>query len=100
MKKDRDSIESYTGADVFADLGFSPAEAQALHVQSDLMIALIKFIDAKKLTVARATKLLGLTPSRFGALRKGKLNEFTISQLVELLAKAGLKVDIRVSKAA
>ncbi len=100
MKNGREMIESYTGTDVFADLGFSPPESQALHVQSDLMIALIKFIEGKKLTADRAAKLLGLTPSRLVDLRKGKLNEFSINQLVELLAKAGLRVDIRVSKAA
>jgi predicted XRE-type DNA-binding protein len=100
MKNGQESIESYTGVDVFADLGFPPGESQALHVQSDLMIALIKFIARKKLTAAGAAKLLGLTPSRFADLRKGKLNEFSINQLVELLAKAGLRVDIRVSRAA
>ena len=100
MKNGPATIESYTGTDVFADLGFSPPESQALHVQSDLMIALIKFIEDKKLTAASAAKLLGLTPPRLADLRKGKLNEFSINQLVELLAKAGLRVDIRVSEAA
>jgi len=64
------------------------------------MIALIKFIEGKRLTAARAAKLLGLTPSRVADLRRRKVNEFSIDQLVELLAKAGLGVDIRVSKAA
>ena len=100
MKNGREMIESYTGTDVFADLGFSRPESRALHVQSDLMIALIKFIEGKKLTSARAAKLLGLAQSRLADLRKGKLNAFSINQLVELLAKAGLRVDIRVSKAA
>ena len=100
MKNGHESIESYTGADVFADLGFSRHESQALHVQSDLMIALIKFIEGKRLTAASAAKLLGLTPSRVADLRKRKLNEFSTDQLVELLAKAGLRVDIRVRKAA
>ena len=100
MTKSHEMIKSYTGTDVFADLGFSPPESQALHLQSDLMIALIRFIKSKKLPAARTARLLGLTPSCLADLRKGKLNEFSLDQLVELLAKAGLKVDIRVSKAA
>ena len=86
--------------DVWDDLGLKPAEAQNLRMRSAMLRALEDFIEGNNLTPARAAKLLGVTEARVADLAKGKINAFSLSDLVKLLAKAGLRVDIQVRKAA
>ncbi len=88
------------GVDVFTDLGFAPAEAENLRIRSAMMRALVSFIRQKKLTQARAAKLLGVTQPRVSDLMRGKIYLFSIDNLVVLLAAAGLRVDLRVKKTA
>ena len=86
--------------DVFADLGFPPAEAENLRIRSAMMQALVSFIRENKLTQVRAAKLLGITQPRVSDLMRGKIYLFSIDNLVVLLAAAGLRVDLKVKKAA
>jgi predicted XRE-type DNA-binding protein len=88
------------GVDVFTDLGFAPAEAENLRIRSAMMRALVTFIREKKLTQARAAKLLGVTQPRVSDLIRGKIHLFSIDSLVILLASTGLRVDLKVKKAA
>jgi predicted XRE-type DNA-binding protein len=57
MKPAPENILGSSG-NVFLDLGFSPDEAAILQMRADLMAALRKVIKAKKLTQAKAAKLL------------------------------------------
>jgi predicted XRE-type DNA-binding protein len=85
---------------VFEDLGFEPEEAENLRIRSTMMRALIRFIRDRKLTQSSAAELLGATQPRISDLMRGKIHLFSIDSLVNLLAAAGLRVDIRVRKAA
>ena len=89
---------SKSGANVFADLGFAPAEAENLRIRAAMTRALIGFVRTSKLTPARAAKLLRVSPPRFSDLMSGKIYLFSIDNLVDLLAAAGLRVDLRVKK--
>jgi predicted XRE-type DNA-binding protein len=86
--------------DVFSDLGFTPAEAENLRIRSAMMRALISFIRKKKFTQARAAKLFGISQPRVSDLMRGKIHLFSIDNLVKLLAAAGLRVDVKVKRAA
>lgn len=86
--------------DVLTDLGFAPAEAQNLRIRSAMMRALVSFIRDERLTQAHAARLLGITQPRVSDLMRGKIHLFSIDNLVVLLAAAGLRVDLRVRKAA
>ena len=87
-------------ADVFSDLGFTPAEAENLRIRSAMRRALVGFIRREKLTQAAAARLLGVTQPRVSDLMRGKIQVFSIDNLVRLLAAAGLRVDVRVKKVA
>ena len=52
------------------------------------------------MTQARGAKLLGVTQPRVSDLMRGKIHLFSIDSLVILLAAAGLRVDLKVNKAA
>ena len=99
MKKTQ-RIPVHYSTDLWADLGFKPVEAQDLRIRSHMMIALREFVREKKLTQSQTAKLLGVTQPRVSDLMKGKINLFSASNLIKLLAKAGLRVDVQIRAAA
>jgi predicted XRE-type DNA-binding protein len=88
------------GYDIFSDLGFNAAEAENLRIRSAMMRALVSFIRNNELTQTRASKLLGVSQPRISDLMCGKIHLFSIDNLVILLAAAGLRVDLKIKKAA
>ena len=77
---------------VFRDLGFSPAEAEHLRVRAELMLALERLIARRRLTQARAAKLLCVSQPRVSDLVRWRLHRFSIDALVDMLARAGIRV--------
>lgn len=86
-----------SSGNVFADLGFDREEAEHLRIRSDLMIAVRKIIEARSLTQARAAELFGVTQPRISNLVHGKIDLFSIDTLVDMLARAGVHVEIVLS---
>jgi len=93
-------IKQGSRRDVFTDLGFAPAEAENLRIRSAMMRALVGFIRKEKLTQSQAATLLGVTQPRVSDLMRGKIHLFSIDNLVVLLAAAGLRVNVKVKRAA
>ncbi len=89
------SRSSQATGNVFVDIGFPPLEAQNLRVRADLMIELIRIVRSRKLTQAAASKLFGVTQPRVSDLMTGKIERFSIDALVEMLARAGRRVEIK-----
>lgn len=85
---------------IFRDLGFSQGEAQNLALRSDLMIRIEKLVKETGLTQQQAAKVLGITQPRLNALLKGRIVDFSLDALVNMLAHAGMQVKMTVKKAA
>ncbi len=83
-------------ANVFEDLGFSPEESASLRVRSDLMLNLGKIIRERSWTVADAGAFFSETPARIRELLSGEVGEFSIDQLVEMLARVGRRVRLEI----
>jgi predicted XRE-type DNA-binding protein len=79
---------------VFRDLGFPAAEAENLRIRSELMIQLAKRIEREGLTQAAAARLLGVSQPRVSDLVRGRIDLFSIDALVNMLARAGVRVTI------
>ncbi len=79
---------------IFADLGFDAAEAANLQVRARLMSRLIDFIEENGFTQQEAADFFGVKQPRISNLMRGKINEFSIDALVNLLAIAGLRISI------
>ena len=79
---------------VFVDCGFSPAEAENLRIRAKMMIALNDYIQKRKITQTRAARIMGVSQPRISDLVRGKIGLFTIDTLVNMVAAAGLKVDV------
>ena len=80
---------------VFADLGFDAEEAEHLRIRSALMATLRQVLQDRDLTQHAAAKLLDVSQPRVSDLVRGKIDRFSIDTLVEMLARAGVRVDVR-----
>lgn len=86
-----------SSGNVFADLGFGPEEAEHLRIRSDLMVALRKLIEDRRLTQAEAARVFGVTQPRISDLVRGRIDLFSIDTLVDMLARAGIRVEVAMS---
>ena len=87
-------------SNVFTDLGFAESEAQNLALRSDLMIRIEKLVRDSGMTQQQVAKTLGVSQPRLNALLKGKIADFSLDALVNMLARAGMQVKMTVRKAA
>lgn len=78
----------------------TPAQAENMKVRSALMIALKEHIEAEGLSQANAAKLFGVTQPRISDLLRGKVTLFSIDTLINMLATAGLHVELKIAQAA
>jgi predicted XRE-type DNA-binding protein len=83
-----------TEGSVFDDLGFDAIEVSNLKIRAALMLAIEQELDKKKLTQAKAAKLLGVAQPRISDIKRGKIQLFTIDVLVNMLAKLGKPVSL------
>jgi predicted XRE-type DNA-binding protein len=84
-----------SSGNVFSDLGFDPDEAEHLRIRSALMATLRQVLKERKLTQAAAAALLDVSQPRISDLVRGKIDLFSIDALVDMLARANVRVDIR-----
>ncbi len=77
-----------------------PGIRENLKLRSELMFALTQHIKREGLTQGRAAKLLGVTQPRISNLMRGKIDLFGLDMLVKMAAAAGLRVSMKVKKAA
>jgi predicted XRE-type DNA-binding protein len=85
---------------VFQDIGFGPEEAENLKLRANLMMRIEDHYRKSGATQAAAAKTLGLTTPRFNALLKGKIGLFGLDALVNIAVRAGLRIELRIKKAA
>ena len=96
------------GGNVFADLGFEPAEAAALFEQSQkaiakklaikaqLMDTLATWMVSEKLTQAKAATVLGISRPRVSDVIRHKNSNFTVDALIDMVVRTGRRVQISV----
>jgi predicted XRE-type DNA-binding protein len=85
---------------IFLDLGFPPHEAQSLLLKTHLTIEIQRLIKSSRLSRERAARKLGVTQTRLNELLTHKIDKFSLDALVSMLGHAGMKVGMRVKKAA
>jgi predicted XRE-type DNA-binding protein len=93
-------MKKQTYASVWDALEESPEAAASMRLRADLMIAVQRHVAASGLTQARAARELGLTQPRLNDLLRGRIDKFSLDALVNMLARAGKQVSVKVRKAA
>ena len=96
------------GANLFLELGFSPAEAKRLHAASrkqvndtrrlkeQLMTELAAWIEKHSLKQAEAADILMVSRPRVSDVVNKKASKFTIDTLVGMLSRVGKPVRLTV----
>ena len=78
----------------------TPAQAANMKLRSFLMLSLKQHIEREGLSQGEAAKLFGVTQPRISDLMRGKIDLFAIDTLVNMLASAGLRVEMKIRSAA
>lgn len=86
-----------SSGNVFADLGFDPAEALILKMRSSLMNDLRACIEKDGLTQMAAAERLGISQSRVSDLVRGKWEKFSLEMLITLESRLGRKVNLELA---
>ncbi len=92
----RELVEDSCG-NVFADLGLPNPELYL--AKAELVQRIRAAIAARRLTQARAAKVLGLDQPKVSALVRGNTTGFSLDRLFRLLNKLGQHVEIAVRPA-
>ncbi len=85
---------------VFDALEDDPAVAQNLKIRAQLMSALTQYINKNKLTQVEAAQIFEVNQPRISDLVRGKIERFTIDMLVNMLARAGKHLNVKISSQA
>ena len=86
-------------ANVWDAIEDTPAQAENMRLRASLMLALRDHIEREGLTQSQAAKRLAVTQPRISDLMRGKIDLFAIDTLVNMLASAGLDVELRIGTA-
>ena len=86
-----------SSGNVFADLGFDPAEAAIMQMRAKLMSDLREYIQSSGMTQAEAARKLKVARSRVAELMRGKWENFSLEMLITLAARAGCKVTLELA---
>lgn len=89
-----------TFASIWDAIEATPAEAANMKLRSTLMRALETHIRSRGWTQAEAARRLGVTQPRISDLLRGKIDLFALDTLVNLVAAAGLQVEVQIRDAA
>lgn len=81
-----------SSGNIFADLGFENPEEELL--KANLTMEITKIIKQKKLTQAKAAKVMGVDQPRVSSLIRGRLDLFSVERLMHFLNTLDQDVDI------
>jgi predicted XRE-type DNA-binding protein len=91
---------TYGSDNVFEDVGFEAEEAANLRIRADLLLDLREYIRVRGWTQAQAAAFFDETQPRISNLLKGEINRFSIDKLVNMLARAGIRVRLQTEQRA
>lgn len=86
-----------SSGNVFADLGFEPAEVAILEMRASMMSDLRTYIESSGMTQAEAAEKLRIAQSRISDLMRGKWEKFSLEMLITPEARIGRKVTLELA---
>jgi len=84
------------GSKLFEDLGFSPEEAAALKLKTDLHTKIVK--SAARYSQKQLQSILDESQPRVSDLLRGKMSKFSLEMLVIYAEKLGLRTEIKTTR--
>jgi len=93
-------MKKQTYASVWDAIEDTPEAAASMRVRADLMIAVQSYVEASGETQSQAAKRMGITQPRLNDLLRGRIEKFSLDALVNMLARVGRHVTVKVKRAA
>lgn len=93
-------MNSQRFASVWDALEDTPEAAENMKLRSTLMMALKNHILTAEISQVEAARLFGVTQPRVSDLMRGKIALFGLDALVNMVASAGMQIEMRVTQAA
>lgn len=78
----------------------SAEQAENMRLRASLMMALERYVTRNGMSQEQAAKLLGVSQPRISNLMRGKISLFSLDMLVNMVAAAGLHVEMKISETA
>ena len=78
----------------------TPVEAANMGLRSRVMIAISEAVAAWYVPQTEAARRLGVTQPRLNDLLRGRIGKFSLDALVALAARAGLSVNMEITRTA
>lgn len=78
----------------------SPAQSASMKARADVMIAIRKVVDSWRTTQIEAAARLEITQPRLNDLLRGRIDKFSLDALMNIAARAGLSVRVKVVRPA
>ncbi len=85
-----------SSGNVFADLAFAEPDLELAKAEISHQIA--REIKARRLTQARAARILGIDQPRVSLITRGRTEDFSLERLLELVRRFDYTVTIALSK--
>lgn len=80
----------------YAALDFEIAELESLRIRTELMLALRRYIQERQWGLDEAARAFRQSAPRMQNLINGEIARFSMEDLVHMLTKAGLSVNVSV----
>ncbi|MFM8467632.1 MAG: helix-turn-helix domain-containing protein [Oxalobacteraceae bacterium] len=78
----------------------SAEQAENMRLRASLMMALERYVTRNGMSQEQAATLLGVSQPRISNLMRGKISLFSLDMLVNMVAAAGLHVEMKISETA
>lgn len=91
-------MTSQSFASVWDAIEKTPETAAAMKMRSTLLIAIEQRVKGWMTTPAAAARRLSITQPRLNDLLSGKIDKFSLDMLIEIAAKADLKVRMQITQ--
>lgn len=78
----------------------SAEQAENMRLRASLMMAIERYVTRNGMSQEQAAKLLGVSQPRISNLMRGKISLFSLDMLVNMVAAAGLHVEMKISETA
>ena len=85
-------------ASVWDAIEDTPQEAASMKARSALAMELSVIIQERGMTQSEAAEFFGVTQPRISALKRGKLNLFSLDTLMDMAATAGMAPVVKLSR--
>ena len=89
-------VEESSG-NVFKDLGFSDEEAEEEMLKAELGVEILRILEGRSLTQAKAAKILGVKSTEISRLEHAKFSYYSIEQLMRFLTRLNRDIEIRIN---